>query len=154
MSIKKEAKLHKQSTAPTARIMVFGTFDIVHPGHEHFFLQARKLAKNPYLIVSVARDKNVKKIKGFYPKNNEQSRKQTLARHRLVEKAILGGITSYLPHIIKERPDIIALGYDQIAYTQHLKKDLAEVDLHPRIVRLRAHRPHIFKTSLLTKSKK
>ena len=46
------------------KIMVFGTFDGVHKGHINFFKQARVLSKNPYLIVSIARDKNVKKIKG------------------------------------------------------------------------------------------
>ena len=46
------------------RIMVFGTFDGIHRGHLHFFKQARGLVKNPYLIVSVARDVNVKRIKG------------------------------------------------------------------------------------------
>ena len=36
------------------RIMVFGTFDMIHAGHEDLFRQARALAKEPYLIVSVA----------------------------------------------------------------------------------------------------
>ena len=39
--------------------MVFGTFDGLHKGHINFFQQAVKLAKNSYLIVSIARDKNV-----------------------------------------------------------------------------------------------
>ena len=38
------------------RIMVFGTFDIIHAGHEDLFRQARALAEDPHLIVSVARD--------------------------------------------------------------------------------------------------
>ena len=41
--------------------MVFGTFDILHQGHLDFFKQARKLVANPFLVVSVARDVNVKK---------------------------------------------------------------------------------------------
>jgi cytidyltransferase-like protein len=45
-------------------VMVFGTFDFLHKGHLNFFKQARSLAKNPYLIASVARDYNVKRIKG------------------------------------------------------------------------------------------
>ena len=49
------------------RIMVFGTFDGLHEGHLDFFKQARQLSKNPFLIVSIARDKNVKIIKKIFP---------------------------------------------------------------------------------------
>ncbi|HEY4500387.1 MAG TPA: adenylyltransferase/cytidyltransferase family protein, partial [Candidatus Paceibacterota bacterium] len=44
------------------RVMVFGTFDILHPGHLYFLRAAKKLGD--YLIVSLARDVNVRKIKG------------------------------------------------------------------------------------------
>ena len=56
------------------RVMVFGTFDGLHQGHLNFFKQARNLSKNSYLIVSVARDKNVKKIKGRLPYLNEKKK--------------------------------------------------------------------------------
>ena len=43
------------------KVMVFGTFDGLHEGHLDFFRQAREYGD--YLIVAVARDVNVKKIK-------------------------------------------------------------------------------------------
>ena len=49
------------------RIMVFGTFDGVHMGHLDFLKQARKLARESFLIVSVAREKNVFRIKNKKP---------------------------------------------------------------------------------------
>jgi len=49
------------------KIMVFGTFDGLHKGHLNFFWQARKLAVDSFLVVSIARDKNVIKIKGKSP---------------------------------------------------------------------------------------
>lgn len=68
------------------RIMVFGTFDILHKGHINFFKQARKLAKKPYLIVSVARDINVKKIKGHKTINNEKYRLLKISKQRQVDR--------------------------------------------------------------------
>src|SRR3989338_2941934 len=105
------------------RIMVFGTFDGVHKGHLNFFKQARKLAPKSFLIVSVARDKNVLKIKGNFPVLNEKERITLIEKCKLADKVVLSGAGDHIPHIIKERPDIIALGYDQKFYVKNLKKD-------------------------------
>ncbi len=53
------------------RIMVFGTFDMIHEGHADLFRQARALASDPYLIVSVARDAVAQRIKGNRPRHSE-----------------------------------------------------------------------------------
>ena len=130
--------------------MVFGTFDIVHPGHEDFFRQARALATDPYLIVSVARDDIVSRIKGNAPKHSERERLTLVEAHELVDKAVLGQQHGYIAHIAAERPDIIGLGYDQDGiYVENLKRDLAEVGLSLTIVRLKPHRPELYKTSKL-----
>ncbi len=131
------------------KIMVFGTFDIVHKGHEHFFMQARALSPNPFLIVSLARDVNVAKIKGKKPKNTEMKRQKQLELITFVDKVVLGGVRKYLPHILKENPAIIALGYDQTAYVNTLKEDLKRAGQKTKIVRLKPYKPHLYKTSLL-----
>ena len=131
-----------------ARIMVFGTFDILHKGHLDFFKQARNLAANPYLIVSVARDRNVKNIKGRIPVFNQAARVQTLRRVSLVDKVVLAGLNKHIPHIVKEAPRIIALGYDQKAYVKNLKSSLKQKGLAVKIVRLKAFKPQIYKSSL------
>ena len=41
------------------KVIVFGTFDILHQGHLDFFRQAKQYGD--YLIVAVAHDENVKK---------------------------------------------------------------------------------------------
>ena len=133
------------------RIMVFGTFDLLHPGHEHMFKQARKLAKNPFLIVSVARTSNVKKIKSRPPKRSETVRASQLKKSPLVDQVVLGGAKNHIPHIVKAKPDIIALGYDQVAYTKNLREELSDAGLKVKVVRLRSYKPHIYKSSLLEK---
>ena len=127
--------------------MVFGTFDVLHKGHLNFFKQARSLSNFPYLIVSVARDVNVKKIKGQNPKNGERKRRAVIKNCYLVNKAVLGGKVGYLPHILKEKPAIIALGYDQRAYVKGLKRELAKKGLKVKIKRLKSYKPKVFKSS-------
>lgn len=145
----KKAGENKQSTGLFTRIMVFGTFDILHPGHLHFFKQARALAKNPYLIVSIARDINVKRIKGKLPLHNERQRAALVKYSGLADKVVLGDVQGYMRHIIKQQPAIILLGYDQKAYTENLKESLSS---NVVVSRARAYRPGLHKTSIYKKS--
>jgi FAD synthetase len=134
---------------PKTKIMVFGTFDILHKGHLNFFKQARKLSKNPFLIVSVARDLNVKKIKGQKPLHNLRQRLTAVKKCHGVNMAVLGGIKNHLTHILKLKPQIIALGYDQKAYVNNLAKDLLQKGLKVKVLRLKAYKPHVYKSSLI-----
>lgn len=137
-------------TEPETRIMVFGTFDMIHKGHENLFEQARALAPRPYLIVSAARDESVERIKGARPKHGEEARRAALAVHALVDAAVIGDAEGYVEHIRNARPDIIALGYDQEGeYVEHLESDLRAVGLSPQIVRLEPFHPETYKTSKL-----
>jgi len=132
------------------KIMVFGTFDMIHAGHEDLFRQARALAPDAYLVVSVARDKIVQRIKGQAPRNVENARCIAAAAHPLVDEVVLGDEAGYTEHIKKVSPDIIALGYDQDGeYVDNLEKDLAAAGLSTQVVRLEAFEPETYKTSKL-----
>ena len=134
--------------------MVFGTFDGLHKGHLNFFKQAKRLAKNSFLIVSIARDMNVKRIKKNKPILSENKRMILIKKNKVADKVILAGIKNYLAHILKENPDIIALGYDQKHYVKNLRKDIKEKDLSIKVVRLKPYKQNIYKNSLLKKIKK
>ena len=56
------------------KIMVYGTFDVLHLGHVDFLRQAKALGD--FLVVSVARDVNAKKFKGYAPVFGEKERLQ------------------------------------------------------------------------------
>jgi len=131
------------------QIMVFGTFDGLHKGHLNFFKQAKSLAKNSFLIVSIGRDRNVFRIKGKYPDKNEKERRALVEKCGLVDKALLAGTKDHISHIAKIRPHIIALGYDQKAYVKNLKKDLKDKGLLVKIVRLKPYKENIYKNHLL-----
>ena len=135
------------------KIMVFGTFDMIHKGHEDFFRQARILAPNPFLIVSVARDKAAERHRQTLPRVREDERFAQIENHPLVDEAVLGDVDGYIQHIKSASPDIIALGYDQRGeYVEQLEEDLSAAGLHVRVVRLKPFEPETYKTSKLRNS--
>ena len=132
------------------RIMVFGTFDMLHEGHLDLFRQARVLGSDPHLIVSIARDASVARVKGAAPRRSETERLDLVKRHTFVDEALLGDEVGYIAHIQAARPDIIALGYDQQGeYVEHLERDLTEARIRAKVIRLQAFKPDTYKTSKL-----
>ena len=134
-----------------SRVIVFGTFDIFHLGHENFFIQAKNLGD--YLLVVVARDKYVREIKGKHSRNSEVSRLKQVRESALPNKVILGSKTYNYYHTIRSyKIDTIALGYDQTIKVAVLKKLLRRHRLSEiKIKRLIPFKPHIYKTKLLLK---
>jgi FAD synthetase len=135
------------------KIMVFGTFDGLHEGHFDFFKQAKSYIENSFLVVSIARDINVLKIKGHKPKMKDKERLELVKKCELVDKVVLSGKDDYLLHIIKENPNVIALGYDQKAYVKNLKKDLKNKGISVKIIRLKPYKEKIYKNHLLNKKR-
>ena len=126
--------------------MIFGTFDMIHPGHINMIKQAKKYGD--YLIVVIARDSTVEKVKGRLPRNSEQIRLQAMIDSNLADKVILGNEGDKFKVIQNEQPDVIALGYDQKIIVEDLEKKVGE---NVQIVRLEPFQPEIYKTSLLLK---
>jgi len=131
------------------RVMVFGTFDIFHPGHRSFLRQAKKFGD--YLIVVVARDKTVARIKSNVL-NGERKRLRNIKESKLADKLILGSLIDKYAAIKKYRPDTICLGYDQKYFTRGLKKKLDNFGLKNKIVRLKPYKPGTYKSSKLKKA--
>ena len=133
------------------KVMVFGTFDGVHKGHLDFFRQARRLTKNSYLIVSIARDKNVLKIKKRKTIHSEKERLALVKKTKLADKVILGSLNNYLTNILKEKPQIVALGYDQKVFVRDLRSEIKKRKIDLKIIRLKPYKQNIYKNSLLRK---
>lgn len=133
-------------------VMVFGTFDYLHAGHENLFKQARKLGNE--IIAIIARDKTVKSIKGKAPDHNEKERLVNLKATNWSDKAILGNPRDKMKVIKNYRPDVIALGYDQFAFTYNLEKLLIDLQLDTQIIRLKPYRPEMYKSSIIKAKKK
>src|SRR3989338_1413746 len=102
-------------------VMAFGTFDLLHPGHKYFLRQAKK--QGDYLIVVIARDTTVKRLKGKLPHDNEKQRLKAILSLNLADKATIGDKRPNRYAAIKKyRPEVICLGYDQTYYVLGLEK--------------------------------
>jgi len=115
------------------KVVATGTFDIIHPGHIKFLEEAKKLGD--YLIVIVAREKNVKhKPKPFIP---ETQRLRVVRALKPVDDAILGDEDDIFKPIEEIKPDVIALGYDQHFDEVWLKKELEKRGINAEVVRIK-----------------
>lgn len=132
------------------KVMCFGTFDMLHKGHEYYLKEAKKLGD--CLVVVVALDDTVAAVKGSLPKNNQETRLKNLQRLELADKVVLGSSGDKLKVIEDEKPDVICLGYDQKAFTENIKEKLQQRGLKSlEIVRLPSYHPEKYKSSLLRK---
>lgn len=125
------------------KVMVFGTFDLLHEGHLYFLNEAKK--HGDYLTVVVARDVTVNKIKNKKPKHDELSRKKNIEATKIADKVILGAKKLSFQCILDEKPHIICLGYDQ--NSQAVEKCFPKI----KYVKLASYKPHVYKTSKLSK---
>lgn len=128
------------------KVLIFGTFDELHPGHENLLTQARELGD--HLTVAVSRDEFVTKHKGRMPKLNETERQTLVQEHNLVDEAILcdervGSFKS----VQQTEPDVIAIGYDQDELASNLERWMQEIDRNIPIIRLKPYKPEVHKTS-------
>ena len=122
------------------KVLVFGTFDPLHKGHLDFFKQAKELGD--HLTVVAARNENIKKSKKREARISQTKRLEALRRIGIIDKVVLGDFPGKYSVLERERPDIIAIGYDQTV-PQTLKDKLKDYI----IVKLKSYKPEIYKSS-------
>ena len=127
-------------------IMCFGTFDLLHLGHLHYFQQAKR--HGDWLIVVIARDKT-KKAQKKEIIFSEKERLELVKGLRVVDEAVLGYPEDHFRIIEEKRPDIIFLGYDHKIEERVLAKELKARGLNPDIQRAKAFKLGKHKSTLL-----
>jgi len=115
------------------KVMATGTFDLLHMGHIYYLKEAKKLGDT--LSVVVARDSTVRKLK-HEPVNPEEIRLDLIKEVKVVDEAYLGYEDDMYAIVEEIKPDIIALGYDQIHDEDTIKSELKKRKLTTKIVRL------------------
>ena len=130
-------------------VLVFGSFDILHPGHLAFLRAAKKYGRR--LIVIVNRDATYRKEKGRAPVFSERERLAIIASLRDVSAAYLGDRPGKWTVIRRLQPDVIGVGYDQRATHPGLKAQLAHLRKRPKIVKFPKFLNQKYKSSLIKK---
>ena len=130
------------------KVLVFGAFDVIHPGHINFLKQARE--HGDYLVVSVARDSYIVEWKGKTPIHSEEIRRQYLLETGLVDEALLGDeVPGTYGLVARIHPDVVCVGYDQEAFKENISDWLRANHPGTKIVTLAPFRPEIYKSSKL-----
>jgi len=116
------------------RIVIAGTFDILHPGHVFLIPEAAKLGD---VTVTIARDENVLHTKGRPAIVPEKQRLFMVKALKGVSKAILGNPGPDFINIIEElKPDILLLGPNQDISLNEIQNRLDKNGLATRVIRL------------------
>lgn len=115
------------------KVLATGVFDVLHPGHLHFLTEARKLGDE--LIVVVARDSVAKKMKRlpFIPENIRLTMVSSL---KPVDSAILGVEGNIYDILSLIRPDVVALGYDQVFDDKEIIEEGKKRGLKLKVVKI------------------
>jgi D-beta-D-heptose 7-phosphate kinase/D-beta-D-heptose 1-phosphate adenosyltransferase len=83
------------------RVVVNGTFDIIHPGHLALLNYAKSLGA--FLVVAIDADERVKQLKGPQrPINNQNERKLLLENLKAVDEVVIFNSSEELVDIVKQ----------------------------------------------------
>ena len=120
------------------RVMATGVFDLLHPGHLYFLTEAKKLGDE--LVVVVARDQTARRLKRE-PYVPEHIRREMVEALKPVDRAVLGSATDIYETVLNVRPNLIALGYDQVWNEHEVEKECERRGVPVKVVRIGAS-PH------------
>ena len=120
-------------------VLASGVFDLLHLGHVRFLEEAKAAGgRNAKLIVIIARDSTVEKMKGKKPIMSENQRFALVESLKVVNKAVLGYEKKlHIGEVIEKiKPDVIALGYDQVEMENEVKNYVAKHKLPIEVIRV------------------
>lgn len=120
--------------------MIFGTFDVFHPGHHYFIEQAQGMGNE--LVIVIARDVTVKRIKPLL-RNPENVRMKAVQEAFPEAKVVLGDELDPMRVVRNFKPSLVCLGYDQIGFSEELQKNFPEITIE----RIAAFEPEKYKSS-------
>ena len=115
------------------KVMATGTFDLLHLGHIYYLKEAKSLGDR--LAVVVATDSTVRRLK-HEPINPEKIRLELIKELKIVDEAYLGYEEDMYEIVREIKPEIIALGFDQLHDEETIKKELKRRKIKARVERL------------------
>ena len=113
--------------------MATGVFDLLHPGHVYFLREARALGDELWVVV--ARDSTARKFK-HEPIMPEAARFQMVEALKPVDRAVLGHEGNIYDILDEIRPDVIAIGYDQVHSEERIIAECRKRGLATKVLRL------------------
>ena len=120
------------------RVLASGAFELLHPGHVRFLVEAKRAGgEGSRLVVVVARDETIRRRKGREPILGEEARKEIISMLKPVDEVILGHVPFSFEKVIEEvKPDIVVFGYDQEDLMREFMKFVESRGLNVKVVKL------------------
>jgi glycerol-3-phosphate cytidylyltransferase/FAD synthetase len=122
-------------------VLAGGVFDIIHPGHIHTLNAAKDLGD--VLVVAIATDKTAEKMKKRIPLHNQDQRKMLVDALSVVDVSVVGNEEDLFKTVEFIRPQIIALGYDQVHQEKFIIEGCKRVNLDVTVARLQSPIPEV-----------
>ena len=119
-------------------VLTSGVFDLIHYGHIRLLEEAKKLGgEGSRLVVIVARDETIIKLKGKPPVIPEDQRRAVIEALKVVDEALLGYEDINMLKVIDLiKPNIIAVGYDQQNIEDMTNEAIRTQKLPIKVIRL------------------
>lgn len=122
-------------------VLAGGVFDIIHPGHIHTLNAAKNLGD--VLVVVVATDNTAVKMKKRTPLHNQEQRRDLVKSLSMVDLCVIGQEGDIFKTVEAIRPEIIALGYDQVHQEKFIMDGCKKINLDVEVARLQSPVPEI-----------
>lgn len=122
-------------------VLAGGVFDIIHPGHIHTLNAAKALGD--VLVVAIATDKTAEKMKKRIPLHTQDQRKMLVDALSVVDVGVVGNEEDLFKTVDLIRPQIIALGYDQVHQEKFIIEGCKKIDLDVTVARLQSPIPEV-----------
>ena len=122
-------------------VLAGGVFDIIHPGHIHTLNAAKALGD--VLVVVIATDKTAQKMKKRSPLHNQELRRELVSCLSMVDVVIIGDEEDIFETVKLVKPNLIALGYDQVHQEKFISDGCKRIKLDVEIVRLESPVPEL-----------
>ena len=122
-------------------VLAGGVFDIIHPGHIHTLNAAKDLGD--VLVVVIATDKTAEKMKKRLPLHTQDQRKMLVDALLMVDLSVIGHEDDIFKTVELIRPQIIALGYDQMHQEKSITEGCKKINLNITVARLQSPIPEI-----------
>ena len=120
-------------------VLAGGVFDIIHPGHIYTLNAAKELGD--VLVVVVATDNTAVKMKKRTPLHSQEQRKELVNSLSTVDLCLIGQEDDIFKTVNNVRPQIIALGYDQVHQEKFITEGCKKINLDAKVARLQSPIP-------------
>ena len=120
-------------------VLAGGVFDIIHPGHIYTLNAAKELGD--VLVVVVATDNTAVKMKKRRPLHSQEQRQELVNSLSMVDLCLIGQEDDIFKTVNHVKPQIIALGYDQVHQEKFITEGCKKIELDAKVARLQSPIP-------------